>query len=84
MASEVISIRLTQAEIELLDRIYRQENYESRSDFIRNTWIGFAKEKGLQAALVGVVEREREIVPIRRSAKLCKLIGPRTKRVKGL
>jgi len=84
MASTPISIKLTEAELELLDRLYRRERAESRSDFIRNKLIEYAKGKELEIALVKVVEREREVHPIRRSAKLCRLIGPRSKRAKPL
>jgi len=77
MAIETVSLKLTHSEIDLAEWLLGVTKFESMSDLLRGAMVELARAKGASTGLLHEVEEWRRVHPIRRSKKICRLIGQR-------
>lgn len=75
--TQVVTLKLTVPELEILDWLVNKLESESRSQALRRAFLDHAKAAGLRTAELQRARLERSAHRPRRAVKFTRLIGPR-------
>lgn len=79
----VVTLKMTVTESKLVDWIMNQMNLDSRSEAIRFAILHAAGQSAAPASYIHQARQERSHHPERRSAAVCRMIGPKKRKKRG-